>query len=52
MLDFHVDFAFRNFLLQSVVTALFDEAMAKVVGAFEQRAHNVCLKVGEDMAAK
>jgi Oligoketide cyclase/lipid transport protein len=52
MLDFHVDFAFRNFLLQSVVTALFDEAMAKVVGAFEQRAHNVCLKVGDDMAAK
>jgi Oligoketide cyclase/lipid transport protein len=52
VLDFHVDFAFRNFLLQSVVTALFDEAMAKVVGAFEKRAHDVCLKVGEDVAAK
>ncbi|NBT39266.1 MAG: type II toxin-antitoxin system RatA family toxin [Alphaproteobacteria bacterium] len=40
-LDFFVDFSFRNFILQKVVTALFDEAMGKVVGAFETRAYAI-----------
>lgn len=36
--SFHVDFAFRNALLQKVVGVVFNEAMRRVVGAFETRA--------------
>jgi coenzyme Q-binding protein COQ10 len=35
---FHVDFEFRNRVLQSVIGVVFDEAMRRVVGAFERRA--------------
>ncbi len=35
---FHVDFEFRNALLQRVIGVVFDEAMRRVVGAFERRA--------------
>ncbi len=35
---FHVDFEFRNALLQKIIGVVFDEAMRRVVGAFERRA--------------
>ena len=35
---FHVDFEFRNALLAKIVGVVFDEAMRRVVGAFERRA--------------
>ena len=36
--DFHVDFEFRNLILQKVIGVVFDEAMRRVVRAFEARA--------------
>ncbi len=36
--DFHVDFEFRNAILQKVIGVVFDEAMRRVVRAFEGRA--------------
>ncbi|MCV2865709.1 type II toxin-antitoxin system RatA family toxin [Defluviimonas sp. WL0075] len=36
--DFHVDFEFKNALLQKVIGVVFDEAMRRVVRAFEARA--------------
>lgn len=36
--QFFVDFEFRNALLQKVIGVVFDEAMRRVVGAFERRA--------------
>ena len=36
--DFHVDFEFRNAILQRVIGVVFDEAMRRVVRAFEARA--------------
>ncbi|WP_372839077.1 type II toxin-antitoxin system RatA family toxin [Phaeovulum sp.] len=36
--DFHVDFEFRNFVLQKVIGVVFDEAMRRIVRAFETRA--------------
>lgn len=36
--DFHVDFEFRNRLLQATATVFFHEAMHHVVRAFERRA--------------
>lgn len=35
---FHVDFAFRNRLLQTTATIFFNDAMQRVVRAFERRA--------------
>ncbi len=35
---FHVDFEFRNALLQKIIGVVFDEAMHRIVGAFERRA--------------
>jgi len=35
---FFVDFEFRNALMQKVIGVVFDEAMRRVVGAFERRA--------------
>ncbi|MFQ5776233.1 MAG: type II toxin-antitoxin system RatA family toxin [Kiloniellaceae bacterium] len=37
-IDFYVDFAFHSRLLQKVITTLFDEAVRRMVGAFEARA--------------
>ncbi|MCQ0093202.1 type II toxin-antitoxin system RatA family toxin [Roseovarius sp. M141] len=37
--DFHVDFEFRNRLLQSAAGLFFYEAMQRIVRAFERRAH-------------
>ncbi|APX88607.1 ubiquinone-binding protein [Brevirhabdus pacifica] len=36
--DFHVDFEFRNRVLQGVVGVVFNEAMQRIVRAFERRA--------------
>ena len=36
--SFHVDFEFRNRLLQATATVFFNEAMQRVVQAFERRA--------------
>ncbi|MEQ9038434.1 MAG: type II toxin-antitoxin system RatA family toxin [Silicimonas sp.] len=36
--SFHVDFEFRNRLLQTTATVFFNEAMQRVVRAFERRA--------------
>jgi coenzyme Q-binding protein COQ10 len=36
--EFFVDFEFRNFVLQKVIGVVFDEAMRRIVRAFENRA--------------
>ncbi len=38
IVDFFVDFEFRNVILQKVIGVVFDEAMRRVVRAFETRA--------------
>ena len=38
---FEVDFEFRNAILQKVIGLVFDEAMRRVVGAFETRARKL-----------
>ncbi|MCP1335786.1 type II toxin-antitoxin system RatA family toxin [Futiania mangrovi] len=40
-IDFYVDFEFRSAILQRVVTALFQEAMQRLVRAFEARARDL-----------
>ena len=37
--DFHVDFEFKNRVLQGVIGVVFNEAMQLIVRAFEERAH-------------
>ena len=39
--DFHVDFEFRNAILQSVIGVVFNDAMQRVVRAFERRAQDL-----------
>lgn len=38
IVDFSVDFEFRNPVLQKLIGVVFDQAMRRVVGAFEARA--------------
>ncbi|MCB1404680.1 MAG: type II toxin-antitoxin system RatA family toxin [Rhodobacteraceae bacterium] len=38
---FEVDFEFRNAILQKAIGLFFDEAMRRVVGAFDRRAHQL-----------
>ena len=38
MLTFHIEFAFRSTLLQALVGGLFNEAVRRMVAAFEGRA--------------
>jgi coenzyme Q-binding protein COQ10 len=45
-LDFSVDFEFRNRLLQSIIGALFNEAVKRMVLAFEHRAEALYEKTG------
>lgn len=39
--SFHVDFAFRNMILQKLIGVVFNEAMQRVVRAFEARAREL-----------
>ncbi|MEE3627294.1 type II toxin-antitoxin system RatA family toxin [Nitrospirillum sp. BR 11752] len=41
LLDFYVDFEFRNVILQKIIGALFGEAVRRMVAAFENRAHQL-----------
>jgi coenzyme Q-binding protein COQ10 len=41
VIDFYVDFEFRSKMLQSVMGALFNEAVKIMVGAFEKRAKQI-----------
>jgi coenzyme Q-binding protein COQ10 len=40
-IDFFVDFAFKSRLMQRVIEMLFGEAVRRMVGAFEKRAHDL-----------
>ena len=40
-IDFYVDFEFRSRILQRVIGMLFDEAVRRMVGAFERRAEEL-----------
>lgn len=37
--DFQVDFAFRNRLFEALAGQMFDAALRRMIGAFEERAH-------------
>jgi coenzyme Q-binding protein COQ10 len=39
IIDFYVDFEFKNPMLQGLVTMFFEKAVTKMVSAFEKRAH-------------
>ena len=41
MIDFYVDFEFRSAILQKAIGALFNEAVRRMVAAFEARAHAI-----------
>ncbi|MEM7242143.1 MAG: type II toxin-antitoxin system RatA family toxin [Pseudomonadota bacterium] len=41
LIDFSVDFEFKNIILQNTVGLFFGEAMQMIVGAFEARAHDL-----------
>ncbi len=40
-IDFYVDFEFRSTLLQKAIGVVFNEAVGKMIGAFESHAHKV-----------
>src|SRR5215471_6915767 len=40
-IDFFVDFEFKSRLLQRMIEVLFSEAVRRMVGAFEKRAHDL-----------
>ena len=40
-IDFYVDFEFRSRLMQRMIEVLFSEAVRRMVGAFEKRAHDL-----------
>ena len=40
-IDFFIDFEFRSRMLQAVATPFFNEAVQRMVGAFERRADNI-----------
>jgi coenzyme Q-binding protein COQ10 len=41
LVDFHVDFEFRSAFLQKIIATLFNEAVKRMVAAFEARAHTL-----------
>src|SRR3954468_9621218 len=41
LIDFYVDFEFRSKVLQTLIGALFGEAVRRMVAAFESRAHQL-----------
>ncbi len=40
-IDFFVDFEFKNILLQKIIGVMFNEAMERIVKAFEERANQI-----------
>jgi coenzyme Q-binding protein COQ10 len=40
-IDFYVDFEFRSRLMQKMIGVVFNEAVRRMVRAFEQRAHDL-----------
>jgi coenzyme Q-binding protein COQ10 len=52
VLDFFVDFEFRSRMLQKVIELLFNEAVKRMVGAFETRARRLYGDAPEDAAMK
>jgi coenzyme Q-binding protein COQ10 len=50
-IDFYVDFEFRSRLLQRLIGAVFNEAVQRMVRAFEKRAHHVYGKDNTPAAA-
>ena len=40
-IDFCVDFAFRSRLFEALAGQMFDAALRRMIGAFEQRAHEL-----------
>ncbi|MEM9044492.1 MAG: type II toxin-antitoxin system RatA family toxin [Pseudomonadota bacterium] len=45
IVDFHVDFEFKNRTLQMIIGVVFGEAMQRIVRAFENRAEELYAKV-------
>lgn len=41
IIDFYIDFEFRSRVFQKVIGSLFDEALGRLVEAFEMRAHAI-----------
>ena len=41
IIDFYVDFEFKNPMLQGLITMFFEKAVTKMVSAFEKRAHEL-----------
>ena len=41
VIDFYVDFEFRSAMLQKAISVLFNEAVRRMVAAFEARAHDL-----------
>ena len=41
VIDFYIDFEFRSKLLQTAAGAVFNEAVKRMVHAFEERAHDI-----------
>ena len=41
IIDFYVDFEFRNPVLQKLISVFFEEAVQRMVGAFESRAEDL-----------
>jgi coenzyme Q-binding protein COQ10 len=52
MIDFFVDFEFRSALLQKIMGVLFNEAVKRMVAAFEARAHELYQDRGAPAAAQ
>ena len=40
-IDFYVDFEFRSRILQAAIGAVFNEAVRRMISAFEERAHDL-----------
>ena len=51
LIDFYVDFEFRSVLLQTLIGALFTEAVHRMVRAFEGRARTLYGATGQDHRA-
>ena len=50
-IDFCVDFAFRSRIFESLAGQMFDRALRRMIGAFEDRAHALYGAGGEESAA-